>query len=205
MSMILKIAVDVDEVLAQFNAAAARVVNRLRPGLLPKDFDGTPYGWIKQYGVEDILWSHIQSSPNWWMSLDAYAKNVWATIQFAHAGPHVITLCTARARTVGGTVEKQTMEWLRMCGFSQPPIGYVSAHVVDSSKDKRMYYQVADIKYSVDDFGPTVEECNKIPGHIAFVLDRPWNKEYVGEPRVESLDEFFYKISAIEKGKDGKL
>lgn len=79
-------------------------------------------------------------------------------------------------------------------------VNYLGIIPVDDSTLKAEVYKAAQIEYSVDDKSETVEQCDKLPNHTAFLLDREWNQDAVVKHRVKSLSEYFEHIKGTHVG-----
>lgn len=191
-----KLSVDCDGVLADFGRAFFVEANRLWPGRIPLDYVNRYWddlGGLSQ-DEQGRVWERIRATPNWWMGLDAYPENVGALSQFleCHSG-HDVYIVTSRATTVGMTVAYQTEQWLHACGV-RPHANYLGVIATEYPSEKARLFKATGIAYSVDDKGDTVEACDKLKGHSAFLLSRPWNQEAVVKRRVSSLVEFFEAV-----------
>src|SRR5215510_13106575 len=86
----IRVAVDVDGVLANFDEAAARVINTIAPGTILDPANYQPKVFGSWFGLEKEMWEHIDATNNWWVSLLAYHDNMAALQSFAFTGPHII-------------------------------------------------------------------------------------------------------------------
>lgn len=193
-----KIAVDCDGVLAAFDEAFKDVANRMWPGRVREDYVNQHWNDLGGLDKDEQrqVWDRIKATPDWWLTVDAYTENVGAMAIFLHQHRgHDIWIVTSRAVTVGNTVAYQTYLWLRACGVD-PVHNYLGVLPVDNWHDKKKIYKYAQIEYSVDDKTETVEDCDTLPDHKAFLLDRPWNQDAKVKRRVSNLTAFF---GAIER------
>lgn len=198
----MRISIDIDGVLAVFTGQGGLIqpiANKLWPGIMPEgyqppDWDHTDI-FVKRHWNE--LWKEIRSTPNFWEGASAYDRNVQDLATFLHTEPVEVLFVTSRAATAGDPVSLQTVRWMLKNGLPVVPVPYPNQDfnyspivVVPNSKLKKQIMEGLEITHSVDDLGPTVQACNEIPGHTAYVLDRPWNRDKEYGPRVKDLKEF---------------
>lgn len=188
----MRISIDMDGVLARFDAGFAEVANRIWPGKIPPDYQ--PHDWnygdVMTAAEFDIVWGRIKQTENFWLKLWPYSDNVCSLARFlTREKGHDVWLTTARVETAGCTVAKQTELWLQSYGLREG-YNYMGVVVADSHL-KVGVYEAMEIMASIDDKGETVEECDvRLKGHRAFLLDRPWNQEADVKRRVHSVEEF---------------
>lgn len=194
--MSCKIAIDMDGVLANFVAGFNEAVNKIWPGRLPEGYQPVTWAYDGILSKDELnrVFEKIKRTPNWFLQLEPYSENVTALARFlvARKGED-IWLVTSRFSTYGMTVAKQTDMWLQFCGIN-PTHNYLGVIPVEDSDEKQMVYSAVGIEYSVDDKAETIEQCQAIPGHKAFLLDRPWNQEAKVERRIKNLEGFFSQI-----------
>ncbi len=194
--MSCKIAIDMDGVLANFVQGFVESTNKIWPGRLKDGYEPTDFGFSDTMKKDEVnrVFEQIKRTPNWFLKLEPYSENVTALARFlVERKGEDIWLVTSRFPTYGMTVAKQTDMWLQFCGIS-PIHNYLGVIPVENSDDKQMIYSSVDIEYSVDDKAETVEQCQAISGHKAFLLDRPWNQEANVERRIKNLEQFFRQV-----------
>lgn len=195
-----KVAIDCDGVLANFQVAFFKEANRIWPGRVDLDYE--PSGWNDLGGLSGAeisrVWRNIVATPNWWLYAPALRENMAEFQVFLRTQRyHDVYIVTSRTPTKGMSVAKQTAIWLDQCDV-EPNLNYLGVIVADNPPDKRRIYEAAGFGYSVDDKGTTVEECDTLEGHQAFLLDAPWNQEAKVKRRIKSLSEFFSAIKAAK-------
>lgn len=185
------VAIDLDGVLSDFNTAAYRLVFGREPQDVP--FMPPEWDWVK--GAEArMLWKKIEGFYNFWLHLPAYPDNIVALarwlIQRVDQDVHFVT---SRVPTAGMSVARQSEFWLQSCGI-RPGQNYLGVVVVPDSDEKKYIYKAMGVEYSIDDRTETVEQCDSLPGHQAFLLDRPWNQDAGVKRRATTLLGFLEKI-----------
>lgn len=196
--MTKRISIDIDGILARFTGQVAEIAERLWPGKLPANYEPPNWYWTDVFSKKDwdAVWEVIRGTKNFWATAKPYTDNVNALRGFLNTSLAEVFFVTSRAATAGGSVGLQTFHWMAEQRLSIAGGNYSAIVPVPDSKKKRQVIEGLEISYSVDDLGPTVEMCNQIPGHTAFVLDRPWNRDKEYGPRVHSLQEFFDKVES---------
>lgn len=191
-----RISVDADGVLAQFGRGFLQMANTIWPGRL--DVNIQPKQWEDFQGLSKAeinqVWDKINTTNNFWLSLDAYTDNVAALSRFLISTKgHDVWIVTSRTPGSGLTVSKQTMIWLFSCGVFQG-VNYLGVIPSEHPSGKRAIYKAMAMGFSVDDKAETVEGCQTLEGHTAFLLDRPWNQGAKVKHRISNLEEYFKHI-----------
>ena len=185
----MKIFLDVDGVLANFEQNVIGVANSLWPGKLPLDYVPQNWAYSDVFSTEDWskVWEEIKTIPDFWLREPPISDNVSALRTWMHLCPdHEIFFITSRIDTGGIKAADQTREWLYNLGLRDS-----RTHVIAVKRAEEKKQIVADLKIDIglDDYAPTVEALNTIPHHYCFLLDRPWNRESK-QPRVHSVKDF---------------
>lgn len=194
----MRISIDLDGVVSNFTNDVIQHANKLWPGKLKENFDPPDWDYTGYLSKDDFsdIWVSIKNTNNFWVNALPYIDNLNSLNSFLKATISDIFFVTARAETKGDSVQKQTYDWFIKNGVEiagQHNLNYSSIVPVKIAGLKKQVMEALGIQISIDDHGPTVEECNKLPNHRAFLLDRSWNQEY-NQPRVFSLEEFLRKI-----------
>lgn len=205
----MKISLDVDGVLANFTDAAWIILRDLGHPVPPRGAEPTDWNWISWGATPDLMkkvFQVINDLPNFWTQSRPYLENVHALrnfLTYTNTSQEVF-FTTARALTRGLPVAVQTRAWLEKYDIWTPRNtfrNHLTILHVEKTASKAVLFQALGITHSVDDHGPTVMECEAVPGHTAVLLDRPWNQEYQPKHRVKSLADFFAIVYA--EGKNG--
>jgi hypothetical protein len=197
-----KIALDCDGVLANFISAFADEANRMWPGTFPKNYWKLHTQWnipsnLLSTKQVDQVWEKIKATENWWMRLDPHHDSVGALAIFFYTQRcHEVHIVTSRVPTIGQTISFQTDVWLRACGVN-PCLNYLGVLPVANSDHKVEIYDFAGFDFSIDDKLETVQQCDALPKHKAFLLDRPWNQSGSVKNRVKSVQEFLDAVVKV--------
>lgn len=195
------ISVDIDGVLAQFARAFVGVVKSLYPEKnLSSDFE--PNDWfyaeiLNEAECKEALHA-VFNVPYLWSGLEPYQDNLTALQRFVGSNElssaFNLYYVTARAETPGDSAVELTSRWLHR-HFIKPYNAQVV--VVKDPKDKIAVMRGLKIEASIDDYLPTVVACQELPGHRAYLLDRPWNRSNrpAGLRVVSSLQEYLQEVS----------
>ncbi len=196
----MRLGIDVDGVLADFGRAFAEAANtiwpdRFPPNYVPPDWD---FGGMSPADQKKV-WAVIKRTPNFWSRLRPYSENITALARTLIGATYLdIWLVTSRVRTEGATIARQTEQWIRSCGVREGS-NFLGIITVEDAKLKQEVYPAVGIEYSIDDYGPTVLECETLPNHHAALLSRPWNAEYNVKWRVDNLSQFFSEVGLGRK------
>lgn len=190
----MKIGLDCDGVICNFLKAFYEEGNRIWPGRLDTNYQNQQ--WFDLQGLNDDevnkVWERIKTTPNWWMTLDAYRDAIAALQMFLYQNHgHDIYLCTSRVPSVGSTVAFQTNVWLKACGV-EAGNNYIGVVPIAHGNDKIKFYVAAEVHFSLDDRGDSVEyfDHHDKGVHQACLLSRPWNRDAQVKRRVTSVQEF---------------
>lgn len=179
----MKIGFDVDGVLAAFNNAYKRIIERESGrrliDVLPDEESGGPHTWFWERAAgytkeeEAAAWAVIRWMPDFWFKLPPLSgAEVLATCIFDMEQNHDIYFITSRSATPGA--KRQTEEWLRQyLGMSNPTV------LISSSKG----LCVAGLKLDayIDD---NLDNVTDVAAHTElrnlktqiFLLDKNYNK-----------------------------
>ncbi len=184
----MRIGVDIDGVLADFNSSFVQVIKKLTGitvQLPPKE-----WAYHRAAGVtakeEQAIWAYIKNSSDFWYSLgteplceETLQELVWRRIQ----GDDIYFI-TSRP---GKCAKKQTEEWLVKEGYRLPTV-----LIADSALDKGRIAEGLALEVFIDDKPENCLAVNTAMNTITFngvnvqvgpnrtqvyVVDRPYNQE----------------------------
>jgi len=195
----VKISIDLDGVVSDFSHAAAQVINTIWPGRIPQGYEPTDWYWTEYMKKEEWgqVFKVIGATENFWEHQKPYEANMAALRSFLLTEENQeVYYVTSRAHTAGRPLTMQCESWL-ISNWIWPEKNYHAVLPLKAGippEHKKAVMEALGLEFSVDDYGPTVELCATLPGHRAFVLDRPWNQEYKNLNRVYSLAEYFDEV-----------
>ena len=178
----MRIAFDLDGVLADFAGAYGAIARRLLPrpagsglGLSEPDAPAGP----ASPRMERRIWRAIEATENFWTTLEPLEPDLIASIHERAVRHRWDTFfVTQRPATAGDTVQRQTQRWLAAQGF---PLPAVIAHRGSRGK----LASALELDFLVDD---TVEHCVDVlevsDARPIFVCRRP---NAVAEPNAKRL------------------
>lgn len=190
----IKVSLDLDGVLCDFEHAAVDIVRELFVPSLPVGYRMQTWSFSEhitdaQFGIvfKELLRRNV------WNTLPAFEENVEALRQvlaFADIELHYIT---SRPPTPCGPAHVSTSIWLGRRGLPTSNL-----HVVNSPQEKAALITELGIQYSLDDYYPTVVQCNELEGHTAYLLRKPYNEEIWSVPVVDTVGEFLWEVLTDE-------
>jgi 5'(3')-deoxyribonucleotidase len=174
---LLRIGVDVDGVLADFNTSfIERVIKVTGIDRFGKGFIPTTWNYPESvgYSPEEVaaVWEDIKGDPYFWRNLPAYAHTAQVLTYLSHLQHigHDVYFITARP---GVVAKKQTEEWLQYKCRMQ----YLAAPspTVLISSNKGLCAQVLNLDIYVDDRVENVLDVLNKRGCATFMFAQPWN------------------------------
>jgi hypothetical protein len=187
----LKLGIDIDGVLANFNLSFRELVHEHTDVRLPEISDTYPDAWDyhERAGVkwkdDDKLWDVIKNSPTFWKDVPAY-PDASRFLEWLAWLPSEVDVYFVTSRP-GLTAKAQTEVWLERNGW-----GYDCHPTVLISSEKGAVANALELTHFIDDRN---ENCLDIymdapDGIHNYMLARPWNQKIFGVPRLDSLDAF---------------
>ncbi len=202
----MRIGLDIDGVLADFNTAfAERLATLTGRTLAPAPFDPHVWDWPRQIGYTgdevDLAWRSVDQEANFWRALPArtgavtFLSNLcqWMAYQnWVHAHSHEVYFLTTR--THGIRVKDQTEAWLQAHGFGcRPPT------VLITRGDKGEVAFPLGLTHAVDDRPENIlayTRAGGIPSERAVLFRGAYNAYHerdTGCPAVSTLAELTVK------------
>lgn len=188
----MRIGVDVDGVLADFNASYIdlTIATTGRDLFPPRPFVIPTWYYPQHFGYTDVedskVWGIIKQDPTFWSSLPAYPSTVSALVRL-NANQHDIYFITNRP---GKTAKQQTEWWLEMQGW---PWGGGPTVIV--SADKGAIAMGLELDVYVDD---KLENANSVAATPtkSYLLNQGWNQDapLPNVTRVTSVSDFLDAI-----------
>lgn len=190
----LTISLDIDGVFASFENGFSKVVNSIYPNRIPYGYSPKDWDWSEILTKEELKtsWDKTLQMEDFWLSLIPFDHTLYELqrfLTFSRKGVQIYYL-TSRPETKGLSALQQTNTWLKWNGIKPDNSSVI---VVKSTAQKAEYIKLLGAKYSLDDYGPTIIECNKIEGHTAVLFDKTYNQMY-NVPRAKSFNEFLQII-----------
>lgn len=188
----LRIGVDVDGIVADFNTSYKELIESITNVKLPPITDTYPdkWGWEIEAGLskadESRVWKEIITSPTFWYELPTHkgAKEFLANLNDFYYN-HDIYFITSRP---GAGAKSQTEMWLTSFRFQNP--------TVLISSQKGLCAKALKLTHYIDD---RIENCLDVKAEAfntnGYMLARPWNTTLDGIPRLNNLEEFLQILS----------
>lgn len=197
----LRIGIDVDGILANFNKAYREMLIKVSGrDLIPETFEPPTWNYATVFGYtkeEDAAaWKEITSDPIFWRRLGVLpgAREMLDAIDDAR---HAVYFITTRP---GVSTQHQTETWLR--NFVLAP----TVLIAKTSEDKGVLARGLGLTHFIDD---KPENCLAVKSHIpschVYLLDAlynrwaGWDARYNDIVRIYSLDKFARVIEAAER------
>lgn len=213
----MRVGVDVDGVLADFNRAfITRVIQVTGRNLFPAGYEPTTWGYPTEVGYtleeEAAVWETITEDRCFWSSLTPYPETR-AAVEYLHHRAYThrddVYFITARP---GLDAKKQTEAWLR-AQFGHVS-GFLSNPTVLITKHKGLAARTLDLDVYIDDRYENAIDVGMVhtdpsiplrgrPSTVSFLLDRPWNAGLPNSPafvRTFSVEGICEVADAIARG-----
>jgi hypothetical protein len=188
--MKLKIGIDMDGVVANFNAPYIDLIFKYSGVRLPAPSDTYPDKWYyevdagMQKSRTSEMWQEIKSTPDFWLNVPAYsdAPSFLRSLQdleiFEDADVYFVT------NRMGIAVKGQTENWLMQNGYNKFPTVLISQY-------KGLSAAALELTHYLDDKNENCTDVRDLsPKTKGYMLKRPYNIEQQGVPRIDSLQAF---------------
>jgi hypothetical protein len=192
----MRIGIDLDGVLAEFDSNVTRIANTFWPGRLPEGYTPSDWNFDDKFSKSEWsqIWEEIKSTRNFWYKEEPYTENVEALKNFINssAGYEVdLYFITSRVETIGSSVLVQSAQWLAKYGLF-PNRSHSTVIPVADSKRKGDVLSALKIPIMIDDYDDTVRRLQGMEGTEVYLLDRPWNRHAkdLDDVRLSSLKDY---------------
>lgn len=181
----MRIGIDVDGVLADFNSAYIKLLKAL-PGqnLFPEPYTPDTWYYPEKLGYSkaqiDSVWADIKVNPYFWRDLEPYNDDDGSTADTIREwmSKHDVYFITARP---GVSAKRQTEHWLQAY---LEPLSYPTPTVLVTS-DKAGACEILSLDHYIDDRRSNIVDCATFCVHEAtgvptvslYLLDRQWNQD----------------------------
>ena len=186
----LNIAIDIDGVICDFSKAFIATVNRERPRFFVSNY--TPVHWdyhdrLTAYEMQ-YFWDKTVETPRLWQNLQPLPGVSELHKELSRLSNYGVSIyyITNRQQSPGPPPLEQTNIWLdtfRLRGR------HTSTIIVPNSASKAGLMRDLNTRFSLDDKPETVDACNQVTGHSAYLFDANWNQGF-NLPRVKSVSEY---------------
>ena len=120
--MSLRVAFDIDGVLADFRTAFQAAADQAGIGNRPQPSESSPIDPLSSREIKEI-WTHVKRSNNWWTRLRAYEPEQLVRLyELARRHKWEVVFMTRRPSTDGDPVQFQTQWWIEQHGFYYPAV-----------------------------------------------------------------------------------
>lgn len=192
----LRIGIDVDGILADFNTPFRELVKAQTGISLPEISSNYPDTWYyhKVGGVtneqDKLLWKTIANDPCFWENVPEYPDAIGflerLKLDFYHDDIYFIT-----SRS-GDNAKKQTENWLEDLWFNGPTV-LISSNKGYCCKALKLTHYLDDRNENCQDVRDTSIDTN------GYMLDRPWNEKQYDVPVLFKINEFLNILEGEKK------
>jgi len=191
----LRVMIDVDDVLTNFNKAFLRLCHEEFG--TPDDLQISEWDFYKSIPgltleMEQLVWEKIKQTVNFYETLPAYgSKEDFLSLRKAILeGKHEFYFITSRFPTKGKSVEEQTSSWIEQ-HVGVRPVVLVAPRKGRLCKELR-------IEIALDDAPHHIEDLTSHSIRVV-VMDWSYNRHIKDLPRVKSLSEFIELLDGMKR------
>ena len=181
-----RIGSDLDDVLCDFISEFTDIAHDLfgiDRSIRPNDWEWSNYAITEEQKTE--VWKEIVGTFNFWEHLNPEAGASARSMLYLRLRENVdLIFITARVKTAGDTVQRQSANWLnRKFGLSYPTV------IVDTNKGP--IAAALKLDYFVDDRPKNcLEIMQAVPGCKVFLKNSSHNLSYQAPPELERVRDF---------------
>jgi uncharacterized HAD superfamily protein len=168
----LRIGIDVDGVLADFNPSYIRLLNEISGTVDPASEDYQPTQWNYEADLgftnEHVAeaWKQISVSDYFWCNLGYFEDNFWASLKLDEDWEAETYYITARP---GKSAKRQTERWFMAQDVYYDPTVLISAH-------KGLCAKALDLEVYIDDRLENILDVERTsPSTRAYLINRSYN------------------------------
>lgn len=193
----MRVAIDIDGVLAKFTDSFHNVINEVYPGRLPDGYQPGNWDYIPDILPTEMtnIWKHLDKTRGeFWYRLEPYWENKFAIQDYIthHPDDDFYYVTARKNQNIGLSAMTQTNGWLKRHTLLEENTSVV---MKTSGRTKGDIYDALRISVSLDDYPKNIEE-SICWNHRPYLLDRPWNRYRtdLNQYRVKTVKEFLVKI-----------
>ncbi len=196
------IAVDIDGVLADYVAVFNNTLRKLYPGRIPADFKLQDFwytGILNNSELHKVLTATFEIEELWYnLRYLSAADTLASRLCYIESNIYYITNRIDTPSRHNYSALEQTNRWLADRDLLRRN---TSVLVIKDARMKKDIFTALDISMSIDDRIDTVQACQEIPNHRAYLYDQSWNRNS-DLPRVYSLHEYLDMVSDSSINRD---
>jgi uncharacterized HAD superfamily protein len=190
----LRIGIDMDGVLCDFNQSLVRFIRSSFNEAIPDVSDEFPAEWnyFRSYVTpreEQFMWEQVESSgAEFWRNLSPISGAIPSLFRLSR-GVNDLYFITTRG---GRTAKRQSELWLT----ERAKIAFPTVLIADSPEAKGKLCGALKLDWFVDDRPENCDFAYEESEARVFIVDRPYNRHFIGEyvERVDSFESFVLRV-----------